>query len=358
MSVGVSGVDSVLARIAQIEARFAPARPVAATKASSASSAFASTSLDTAGAGSALSGTGLSGTGLSGTGTSASASVDFAAALAGVQATPASGGGVTGDQVVASAKKYLGVPYVFGGTTTSGLDCSGLVQKAYGDLGVSLPRVAADQARTGTAVPSLAQARPGDILGFGQPAHHVAIYLGNNMMIAAPQPGENVKIQSVYETPASIRRIVSGNDVTAAASAGSSAAGGVGTGTAGVAQYSPIFAQNESRYQLPKGMLAAVAETESGGNAKAVSPAGAQGLMQLMPGTARGLGVNPWVPAQAVQGSAQLLSKYLHTFGSVPLALAAYNAGPGAVEQYGGVPPYIETQNYVRKITALMAGGK
>ena len=79
--------------------------------------------------------------------------------------------------------------------------------------------------------------------------------------------------------------------------------------------------------------------------------------MQLMPGTARGLGVDPWNPAQAVQGAAQLLSGYLHRFGSVPLALAAYNAGPGAVEQYGGVPPYRETQNYVTKITGLLAGG-
>ena len=78
--------------------------------------------------------------------------------------------------------------------------------------------------------------------------------------------------------------------------------------------------------------------------------------MQLMPATAHGLGVDPWVPAQAVQGAARLLSNYLHSYGSVPLALAAYNAGPGAVEQYGGVPPYAETQNYVAKITALMAG--
>jgi soluble lytic murein transglycosylase-like protein len=124
----------------------------------------------------------------------------------------------------------------------------------------------------------------------------------------------------------------------------------------GVGQYAGLFAQNEARYQLPQGLLAAVAQTESGGNPAAVSPVGAQGLMQLMPSTARGLGVDPWQPAQAVQGAARLLSKYLHNYGSVPLALAAYNAGPGAVEQYGGVPPYSETQKYVTKITGLMAG--
>ena len=78
--------------------------------------------------------------------------------------------------------------------------------------------------------------------------------------------------------------------------------------------------------------------------------------MQLMPSTASGLGVNPWDPAQAVKSAARLLGNYLHKYGSVPLALAAYNAGPGAVDQYGGVPPYTETQNYVKKITGLMAG--
>jgi len=270
----------------------------------------------------------------------------FATALSDAQAEPT--GNVSAAQVVASAEKYLGVPYVFGGTSTSGLDCSGLVQKAYGDLGISLPRTAAEQATVGSPVPSLAQAQPGDILTFGDPAHHVAIYLGNNQMIAAPEPGDHVKIQSVYQTPTSIRRLT-GTDTLAPDSLPAT--------EAGVAQYGPLFAQNERTYQLPAGLLAAVAQTESGGNIGAVSPAGAQGLMQLMPGTASGLGVNPWDPSQAVQGAAQLLSGYLSRYGSVPLALAAYNAGPGAVDQYGGVPPYRETQNYVAKITQLLSGG-
>ena len=357
MTVEMSGLSSVLARIAQIQAGFAAnpavrsatapasavrtATPVSAALAPSVSSTAATVLTSAPGLASAV----------------PTAAPDFAAALAGAAQHGTSQ--PTGADIMSSAEKYLGVPYVFGGTTPSGLDCSGLVQRAYGDLGISLPRIAADQARVGTAVASLDQARPGDILGFGEPAHHVALYLGNGMMIAAPEPGDKVKIQSVYETPASIRRVVSGAPSLDFSPNSSAIANGSLAGQpapSGVGQYAGLFAQNEARYQLPQGLLAAVAQTESGGNPSAVSPAGAQGLMQLMPGTAAGLGVNPWVPGQAVQGAAQLLSKYLHNFGSVPLALAAYNAGPGAVEQYGGVPPYTETQNYVTKITGLMAG--
>jgi soluble lytic murein transglycosylase-like protein len=76
--------------------------------------------------------------------------------------------------------------------------------------------------------------------------------------------------------------------------------------------------------------------------------------MQLMPQTAAGLGVDPMDPAQAVDGAAQLLSGYLRQYGSVPLALAAYNAGPGAVAQYGGIPPYPETEQYVSSIMASL----
>ena len=104
-------------------------------------------------------------------------------------------------------------------------------------------------------------------------------------------------------------------------------------------------------------LLAAVLRAESGFDPRAVSPAGARGIAQLMPATARGLGVrDPFDPGQAIPAAARLLGGHLRAFGSVPLALAAYNAGPGAVRRYGGVPPYRETQAYVARVMALAGG--
>ena len=121
----------------------------------------------------------------------------------------------------------------------------------------------------------------------------------------------------------------------------------------GAAQYEAIFDEASRTYGVSKSLLLAVAKQESNFNANSVSHAGAQGIMQLMPGTAKTLGVkNAFDPYENIMGGAKLLRDNIRSFGSVPLALAAYNAGPGAVKKYGGVPPYKETQDYVKKIMA------
>ena len=106
-----------------------------------------------------------------------------------------------------------------------------------------------------------------------------------------------------------------------------------------------------ARYQVDPRLVAAVAQTESGGNQEAVSPAGAVGVMQLMPETAAGLGVNPYDKRQNIEGGAKYLRQMMDTFGGdVQKAVAAYNAGPQAVKEYNGIPPYRETQDYVNKV--------
>jgi hypothetical protein len=293
------------------------------------------------------------------TGTAAAGDKSFASLLAGATGTPAQRStGASGEDVVAAAKKYLGTPYAFGSTDPDkGLDCSALVQRAFGDLGIKLPRLSHQQAKAGEPVANLAQAKPGDILAFDSPVDHVAIYVGNNKMIAAPKPGDEVKIQTVYEKPTHIRRVVS--DVSAVAAQNLAAvrpASLQGTGALAGVPYGDLFVQAGNKYGVSPKLLAAVAKVESGYNPNAVSPAGAQGLMQIMPTTAKGLGVrNSFDPEQAINGAAKLLARNLREFKSVPLALAAYNAGGGAVHRYGGIPPYAETQAYVPKVQKALA---
>jgi soluble lytic murein transglycosylase-like protein len=138
---------------------------------------------------------------------------------------------------------------------------------------------------------------------------------------------------------------------------GTATAGGSSALPAGV-PYRDLISAAAKRHDVDPALLAGLIRQESGFNASAGSAAGAQGLTQLMPATARGLGVsNPLDPAQSIEGGAKYLAAQLQHFGGdVTKALAAYNAGPGAVERFGGVPPYAETQNYVRRVQGYAAG--
>jgi len=104
------------------------------------------------------------------------------------------------------------------------------------------------------------------------------------------------------------------------------------------------------RHGIPEDLFLRLVQQESGWRADAKSHKGALGLAQLMPGTARTLGVNPHDPYENLDGGARYLAQQHKTFGDWKLALAAYNAGPAAVEKYDGIPPYTETKNYVQII--------
>lgn len=351
-------VAEIQSRIADIEARIAQWTGTAAVQTVSKLSATAATAATSA----------------------AGSSVDFANALSTSTSGLVSRGTrtlaattTTGEQLLSVAKQFTGVPYKWGGTTPEGFDCSGLIQYAGKQLGITLPRTAAQQATVGTEVPSLAQAKAGDLVVLSG-GHHIGIYVGDGKMLHAPKTGDVVKISKVWETPLTIRRLGTTAATTAAAvglgvGMAASLLGGAGS-TAGTdsssyvrpaalsatssksAPYEAAFTAAESKYGLPAGLLRAVAKQESAFNPNAKSPAGATGLMQFMPATAKGLGLDPTDPFASIDAAGKYLSGHLQTFGSVPLALAAYNAGPGNVKKYGGIPPFTETQNYVKKITA------
>lgn len=118
-------------------------------------------------------------------------------------------------------------------------------------------------------------------------------------------------------------------------------------------QYKSLIIKASDETGIPTNIISALLKQESGFNPNAASPAGAKGIAQFMPGTAKAMGINPLDPKQAITGAAKYLKQNLDKFGGdISKALAAYNAGAGAVSQYGGIPPYAETQNYVKKILA------
>jgi hypothetical protein len=208
------------------------------------------------------------------------------------------------------------------------------------------------QATVGTSVNGLAEAKPGDLVFFtgsdGSPASpgHVGIYVGNGEMIDAPYTGTKVQVQPVSTAGAvvAVRRVLPTES-------------NVSDGTMGCvkvpAQYISTIESAATANGIPSSLLAALLSQESGFNPAAVSSAGAQGIAQFMPSTAAGMGINSSDPTQSIDAAAKLIASYASDFGSYSDALAAYNAGPAAVVKYSGVPPYPETQAYVRNILSM-----
>lgn len=121
-------------------------------------------------------------------------------------------------------------------------------------------------------------------------------------------------------------------------------------------KYDSVINEYASKYKVDPLLVKAVIHAESGFNSRAVSSCGAEGLMQLMPSTARGLGVTDSMdPVQNIAGGTRYLRYLLDKFGgNTSKTVAAYNAGPGSVQKYGGVPPYTETQNYVKRVIGYL----
>ena len=272
-------------------------------------------------------------------------------------------GAVSGSNVVATAEQFEGTPYVWGGTSPSGFDCSGLVQYVYGQLGVSLPRTSEEQAQVGTPV-----AKP-VCRATGRPAFLRGLRWHGG--IAGPrrdlrgQRADDRRAPHRHDCPGAVRTRQPGRGHPKGVArrngqrisrphqrhSGRIDPDGKRCRSCGVRGHRSNKRRRRTGSRLSSG--GAPCTTRAGSSRMwSARPAQRASPSSCLP-RRRAWGSIRANPTQSIEGAAQLLGSYTRQFGSYSDALAAYDAGSSAVERYGGIPPYAETQAYVPAVLSL-----
>ena len=189
---------------------------------------------------------------------------------------------------------------------------------------------------------------------------NIYAHTSNGLIVLSDKKDRRVPSQQIFATPDKPKPVLASNLAPQTNTFNQPALTSVPRNLSSRAgSYADLIERTSNALQVESKFVHAIIHTESRYNPNAVSPVGAQGLMQLMPATARRFGVtNPYNPEQNIQGGVSYLRWLLNRYnGNMVLAAAAYNAGEGRVDQYRGIPPYKETQDYVRKVMRIYSGG-